>query len=143
MTDIPSNLDELKRDPKAAALLKNRELLQSLLSSPDTRRLMELLGRNGGAELKTAAARGDTKTLAGMVRQVMDTREGAALVEKLEVTSRTTIREKLLTYLARQAEAAQEGESQPPQKDGEEEDLGDTTRIDFGELQFGRDYEIK
>lgn len=82
MTDIPSNLDELKRDPKAAALLKNRELLQSLLSSPDTRRLMELLGRNGGAELKTAA-RGDTKTLAGMVRQVMDTREGAALVEKL------------------------------------------------------------
>ena len=44
---------------------------------------------------------------------------------------------------ARQAEPAQEGESQPPQKDGEEEDLGDTTRIDFGELQFGRDYEIK
>ena len=83
MTDIPSNLDELKRDPKAAALLKNRVLLQSLLSSPDTRRLMERLGRNGGAELKTAAARGDTKTLAGMVRQVMDTREGAALVEKL------------------------------------------------------------
>ena len=89
MTDIPSNLDELKRDPKAAALLKNRELLQSLLSSPDTRRLMELLGRaldklsEEAAELKTAAAKGDTKTLAGMVRQVMDTREGAALVEKL------------------------------------------------------------
>ena len=30
----------------------------------------------------------------------------ASLVEKIEVTSRTTIREKLLTYLARQAEAA-------------------------------------
>ena len=44
---------------------------------------------------------------------------------------------------ARQAEAAQEGESQNPPKDAEEEDLGDTTRIDFGELQFGRDYEIK
>ena len=44
---------------------------------------------------------------------------------------------------ARQAEAAQEGESQNPPKDDEEEDLGDTTRIDFGELQFGRDYEIK
>ena len=44
---------------------------------------------------------------------------------------------------ARQAEPVQEGESQSPQKDGEEEDLGDTTRIDFGELQFGRDYEIK
>ena len=44
---------------------------------------------------------------------------------------------------SRQAEPVQEDESQPPQKDGEEEDLGDTTRIDFGELQFGRDYEIK
>ena len=44
---------------------------------------------------------------------------------------------------ARQAEAAQEDESQNPPKDDEEEDLGDTTRIDFGELQFGRDYEIK
>ena len=44
---------------------------------------------------------------------------------------------------ARQAEAAQESESQNPPKDDEEEDLGDTTRIDFGELQFGRDYEIK
>ena len=32
--------------------------------------------------------------------------KNVALVEKLEVTSRTTIREKLLTYLARQAEAA-------------------------------------
>ena len=44
---------------------------------------------------------------------------------------------------ARQAEAAQESESQNPPKDDEEEDLGATTRIDFGELQFGRDYEIK
>ena len=44
---------------------------------------------------------------------------------------------------ARQAEAAQEDESQNSPKDDEEEDLGDTTRIDFGELQFGRDYEIK
>ena len=32
--------------------------------------------------------------------------KNVALVEKIEVTSRTTIREKLLTYLARQAEAA-------------------------------------
>ena len=45
---------------------------------------------------------------------------------------------------ARQAEAAQEGENQnSPKDDDEEEDLSDTTRIDFGELQFGRDYEIK
>ena len=34
---------------------------------------------------------------------------------------------------ARQTEPVQEDESQSPQKDGEEEDLGDTTRIDFGD----------
>ena len=45
---------------------------------------------------------------------------------------------------ARLAETAQEGENQnSPKHDDEEEDLSDTTRIDFGELQFGRDYEIK
>ena len=45
---------------------------------------------------------------------------------------------------ARLAETAQEGENQnSPKDDDEEEDLSDTTRIDFGELQFGRDYEIK
>ena len=40
--------------------------------------------------------------------------KNVALVEKLEVTSRTTIREKLLTYLARQAEAASDGPSPSP-----------------------------
>ena len=47
---------------------------------------------------------------------------------------------------ARQAEAAQDSEHQdaPAEEEaGEEDDLSDTTRIDFGELQFGRDYEIK
>ena len=44
---------------------------------------------------------------------------------------------------ARQAEAAQESESQNPPKDDEDDALSATTRIDFGELQFGRDYEIK
>ena len=83
MTDIPSNLDELKRDPKAAALLKNRELLQSLLSSPDTRRLMELLGRNGGAELKTAAAKGDTAGIARILEDLVRTPEGAQVVERI------------------------------------------------------------
>ena len=57
MADIPSNLDELKRDPKAAALLNNRALLQSLLASPDTRRLLELLRQKGGEGFRDAAAR--------------------------------------------------------------------------------------
>ena len=45
---------------------------------------------------------------------------------------------------ARLAEAAQEGANQnSPKADDEEEGLSDTTRLAFGELQFGRDYDIK
>ena len=83
MAELPSNLDELRRDPRAAALLKNRVLLQSLLDSPDARRMLELLQRSGGQGLRDAAARGDAKALAGMIRQVAGTREGAALAQRL------------------------------------------------------------
>ena len=71
MANPQSNLDELMKDPKAAGLLKNKALLQSLMQSPDTQRLMELLSQNAGDGLKTAAAKGDTGALLGMVRQVM------------------------------------------------------------------------
>ena len=45
-------------------------------------------------------------------------------------------------------ERARQMEENPPEAsahrdDEEDDDLEDTTRIDFGELQFGRDYEIK
>ena len=67
MANPQSNLDELMKDPKAAGLLKNKALLQSLMQSPDTQRLMELLSQNAGDGLKTAAAKGDTGALLGMV----------------------------------------------------------------------------
>ena len=63
MANPRSNLDELMKDPKAAGLLKNKALLQSLMQSPDTQRLMELLSQNAGDGLKTAAAKGDTGAL--------------------------------------------------------------------------------
>ena len=58
-------------------------LLQSLMQSPDTQRLMELLSQNAGDGLKTAAAKGDTGALLGMVRQVMQSSEGARLVQNI------------------------------------------------------------
>jgi len=82
MANPQSNLDELMKDPKAAGLLKNKALLQSLMQSPDTQRLMELLSQNAGDGLKTAAA-GDTGALLGMVRQVMQSSEGARLVQNI------------------------------------------------------------
>ena len=83
MANPRSNLDELMKDPKAAGLLKNKALLQSLMQSPDTQRLMELLSQNAGDGLKTAAAKGDTGPLLGMVRQVMQSSEGARLVQNI------------------------------------------------------------
>ena len=66
MANPRSNLDELMKDPKAAGLLKNKALLQSLMHG-----------------LKTAAAKGDTGALLGMVRQVMQSSEGARLVQNI------------------------------------------------------------
>lgn len=83
MANPQSNLDELMKDPKAAGLLKNKALLQSLMQSPDTQRLMELLSQNAGDSLKTAAAKGDTGALLGMVQQVMQSSEGARLVQNI------------------------------------------------------------
>ena len=83
MANPQSNLDELMKNPKAAGLLKNQALLQSLLRSPDTKRLMELLSQSGGAGFQSATAKGDTKALAGMVKQLMQSQEGARLVHNL------------------------------------------------------------
>jgi len=86
MPEPKNNLEELMRDPKAAGLLKQKDLLKRLIQSPDTQRLMELLNKQSGGSLKTAAsaaAKGDTGQLAGMVQQVMQSKEGAQLVERI------------------------------------------------------------
>ena len=78
-----------KTDP-TAALEHNRALLEQVIHSPDAQRLMELLNRNAGGKLKTAAASaalGDTKDLLSMVRQVMADPEGAKLVQRLNQTA--------------------------------------------------------
>lgn len=82
-------MDQNRTDP-TAALKHNRALLEQVIHSPDAQRLMELLNRNAGGKLKTAAASaalGDTKDLLSMVRQVMADPEGAKLVERLNQTA--------------------------------------------------------
>ena len=86
MPEPKSNLDQLMKDPKAAELLKRKDLLKSLLSSPDTQKLMQMLSQNAGDGLKTAAsaaAKGDTNQLLGIVNQVMQREEGARLAQKI------------------------------------------------------------
>lgn len=85
--NIPqSNLDELMKDPKAAGLLKNRALLQRMLQSPDTKRLMATLNQKFGDQLQhtaQSAVQGDTQALSALAKQVMESQEGARLLQQI------------------------------------------------------------
>lgn len=73
--------------PQAAALLKNKAAVKGLMDSPDTKALMSLLNQNAGGGLKNAAnaaLNGDTAALMGLMQQVMDSKEGAELVHRME-----------------------------------------------------------
>lgn len=77
-------LDALKKDPQAAKLLHDPASLQSLLSSPETQRLVALLNKSAGDSLSAAtraAAQGKPDALMGILNQVMSSKEGAQAVE--------------------------------------------------------------
>lgn len=71
-------IDRLRRDPNA---------VQSLMTSADGQRLMQLLsGGDGGRTLQQAAgeaAAGNTLQMAQMLKSVMSTPEGAALLRRI------------------------------------------------------------
>ncbi|MDD5937580.1 MAG: hypothetical protein PUC36_00995 [Clostridiales bacterium] len=81
------DLDALKKDPQAARLLNDPAALKSLLSSPETQKLMALLNQSAGGSLQgaaQAAAKGRPEALIGILNQVMQSREGASAVENLK-----------------------------------------------------------
>ncbi len=87
MTQPDSTFDSLKKDPKAAQLLGDPAALQSLLSSPETQKLVSLLNQAGGSGLKTAAqaaAKGKPDALMGILNQVMGSPEGAKAAEAFQ-----------------------------------------------------------
>ena len=71
-------MGRLQRDPDAA---------QRVMQSADGQALMQMLsGNDGGVSLNqamTQASNGNTAQLAAMIRQVMDSPEGAALVRSV------------------------------------------------------------
>lgn len=71
-------LERLKQDPAA---------LHTVMSSPDGQALLRLLsGADGGKGLQQAArqaAAGDSAQMVRMIRQVMSSPQGAALVQRL------------------------------------------------------------
>lgn len=68
----------------AAELVKNRDAIARLAKSSDAQRLMELLKRQGGVQSAAqAAAGGDSSQLMAMMNQLMNSKEGAELVERI------------------------------------------------------------
>lgn len=71
----------------AEQLRRNPAMLKSLMQSQDGQTLMRMLTQvDGGAGLQRAvqsAAKGDTAAVAQMVNQIMQSPEGAALVERI------------------------------------------------------------
>lgn len=65
---------------------KNRDAIAQLARSDDARKLMELLKRQNGQvqQAAQAAAAGDPSQLMGIMDQLMHSKEGAELVERID-----------------------------------------------------------
>lgn len=86
MKNQSSTSDSLLNTPQASALLKNKDAIRQLANSPDAQKLMKMLNKQNGGGLKAAAeqaGKGDPKALVAMVNGLMQSREGAELVERL------------------------------------------------------------
>ena len=82
-------IDELVNSKQAAGLLKDAGKLEQLRDAPETQRIFSMLSRSTGGDLKGAAeraAQGDAGELAGAIRQVMNSPEGAQLLQKMKQT---------------------------------------------------------
>lgn len=81
-----SNLDDLMKSPEAAGLLKNKDMVRDLMRSPDTKKLMDMLNQKAGSGLKgaaDAAMKGDTSQLMSLMDSIMKSKEGAAVIERI------------------------------------------------------------
>lgn len=69
---------------------KNRDAIAQLARSDDARKLMELLKRQNGQvqQAAQAAAAGDPSQLMGIMDQLMHSKEGAELVERIDSQAR-------------------------------------------------------
>lgn len=77
--------NEGERDLKQAAQQwKEKDSVRQLLQSEDTKRMVEMLGRQGEVHgAARAAAAGDPSELMNMMQRLVSTKEGAQLVERI------------------------------------------------------------
>ena len=78
-----------KQDMGALNQIKDKGAVKQLLQSEDTKRMMQMLDGQGGVrDAAKAAAAGDPSQLMGMMQQLMSTKEGAQLVERITKQAR-------------------------------------------------------
>ena len=79
---MDNNLKELTQ-----LLQANKAAITQLMRSPDGQRLMELMQSRGGSQQLNkaagAAAQGNTADLSKMIQGMMQTKEGAQLVQRI------------------------------------------------------------
>lgn len=76
--------EQIFKGATAAELVKNRDAITQLAKSNDAQKLMSLLQQRGGVqEAAKAAAGGDPSQLMDMMNQLMNTKEGAELVDRI------------------------------------------------------------
>ena len=75
--DIQQVLQQVKNDP---------QMVQRIMSSPDGQKLMQMLtGSDGGNSLNqatSAANGGNTAQMVGMLKKIMQSPEGAAIINR-------------------------------------------------------------
>ena len=79
--------EDILHSAQAEHLLKSKEKLLDMMHSPDANRLMELLQKNGGTQLQSAAdsaMKGNPAQLMNLVQQVMATPDGAKTVQNIQ-----------------------------------------------------------
>ena len=73
----------------ASQLVKNRDAIRQLAQSGEARRLVSLLQQNGSVESAAqAAAKGKPQELMSMLQGLLNTQEGAQLVQRIEQQAR-------------------------------------------------------
>ena len=78
--------DQLRSSPEAKQLLENQEAIKKVLSSPDTKKLLQQLQKKDSGKLQAAAQsalQGDSAALSNLVRELSGNPEAARAMEHL------------------------------------------------------------
>ena len=84
------NFDEFLKGKQAAQLMGDKGKLEKLRDAPETQQIFSMLSRSTG-DLEAAAdraAKGDTAAMVQMVNRIMESPEGAELVERINKAAR-------------------------------------------------------